>query len=86
MHFGEFIGSTEGLAGGSPGEVGENGSAHFLIRPQQHAEMYVRTAEPALEFGNGSPNRHTSFTSDRRYIRRHDHHIAGPAISSRVDT
>ena len=45
MHFGKFIGATEGLAGGSPGEVGENGSAHFFIRPQQHAEMYVRTAE-----------------------------------------
>jgi hypothetical protein len=82
LHLGEFVGPTEGLAGGSPGEVGENGSAHIFIRPQQHAEMYVRTAECALEFVNGSPNRHTSFTSDRRHIgpSRPSHH--GDAISS----
>ena len=76
MHLGEFIGPTEGLAGGSPGEVGENGSAHIFIRPQQHAEMYVRTAECALEFVNGSPNRHTRFTSEPTVSARHYRRIA----------
>jgi hypothetical protein len=40
---------TESLAGSSPSEVGDDGSAHILVRTRQHTEMYVRTSKSALE-------------------------------------
>jgi hypothetical protein len=40
---------TEGFAGGSPSEIGDDGSAHILVRTRQHTEMYVRTSKSALE-------------------------------------
>jgi hypothetical protein len=49
IHSGKFIGVTKSFAGGSPSEVGDDGSAHILVRTRQHTEMYVRTSKSALE-------------------------------------